>query len=65
MGIFIRKGQADQPDRVLANTVVYVCSSGNCNGWMREEFATDDLKCPLCGHDTVQEIRELPQIIDS
>ncbi|MFS8631032.1 MAG: cold-shock protein, partial [Bacillales bacterium] len=55
MRIFIRKGQADQPDRVLANTVVYVCSSGNCNGWMREEFATDDLKCPLCGHDTVQE----------
>lgn len=45
------------------DTVVYACLSDGCNGWMREEFATTDLKCPLCGNETIQEIRELPQIL--
>lgn len=45
------------------DTVVYACSGDDCNGWMREEFATTDLKCPLCGNETIQEVRELPQIL--
>lgn len=43
-------------------TDVYACSGDNCNGWMRKDFASTDLLCPLCGNETNAEIRELPQI---
>ena len=45
------------------DTEVYACADESCNGWMRKDFASSDLKCPLCGHDTVMEIRELPKIL--
>ncbi|WNS73498.1 cold-inducible protein YdjO-related protein [Bacillus sp. DTU_2020_1000418_1_SI_GHA_SEK_038] len=57
---FNRKGQDDKPEVVMMDTEVYACTS--CNGWMRKEFASTDLKCPLCGNDTSPEMRELPQI---
>ncbi|WP_246197355.1 cold-inducible protein YdjO-related protein [Cytobacillus depressus] len=57
---FNRRGQDDKPEVVMLDTEVYACSS--CNGWMRKEFASADLKCPLCGNDTNFEMRELPQI---
>lgn len=46
----------------MLDTDVYACSDEACNGWMRKEFATADLLCPLCGNETNHEIRELPQI---
>lgn len=63
MTIFFKKAQDDKPEEVFMDTVVYACSGDSCNGWMREEFATADLKCPLCGNETIQEVRELPQIL--
>ncbi|WP_228460325.1 cold-inducible protein YdjO-related protein [Cytobacillus dafuensis] len=59
---FNRKGQDDKPEVVMLNTEVYACSHESCNGWMRKEFASADLKCPLCGNETNVEVRELPQI---
>lgn len=46
----------------MLDTEVYACNQDDCNGWMRKEFVSADLKCPLCGNDTNAEIRELPQI---
>lgn len=43
-------------------TEVYSCMDEGCIGWMRKEFVSADLKCPLCGNETSLEIRELPQI---
>ncbi|WP_394232383.1 cold-inducible protein YdjO-related protein [Niallia oryzisoli] len=46
----------------MEDVEVYSCSDSVCNGWMRKDFASDDLKCPLCGHEMTMEIRELPKI---
>ncbi len=46
----------------MEDVEVYSCSDSTCNGWMRKDFASDDLKCPLCGHEMTMEIRELPKI---
>ncbi|MBU8878376.1 cold-shock protein [Bacillus sp. FJAT-29790] len=59
---FKRRGQDDAPEVVMLDTEVYACSHDSCNGWMRKDFASADLKCPLCGNDTNAEMRELPQI---
>jgi hypothetical protein len=44
------------------DTEVFACLDDGCNGWMRKDFASSDLKCPLCGNDTSMEVRELPKI---
>lgn len=44
------------------DTEVYSCIDHDCKGWMRKDFASDDLRCPLCGHETTMEVRELPKI---
>ncbi|WP_176215181.1 cold-inducible protein YdjO-related protein [Cytobacillus gottheilii] len=62
MVFFNRKGQDDTPEVVMLDTEVYSCSTESCNGWMRKDFASADLKCPLCGNETTAEIRELPAI---
>ncbi|WP_084780340.1 cold-inducible protein YdjO-related protein [Bacillus massilinigeriensis] len=59
---FNKKGQDDKPEMVMTDVEVYSCMDDNCNGWMRKEFASNDLKCPLCGNETSMEIRELPKI---
>ncbi|KAF0815779.1 hypothetical protein KIS4809_5420 [Bacillus sp. ZZV12-4809] len=45
----------------MLDTEVFSCNS--CNGWMRKDFASSDLRCPLCGDETTAEMRELPQIL--
>lgn len=44
------------------DTEVYSCMDDGCIGWMRKDFASSDLKCPLCGNETSMEVRELPKI---
>jgi hypothetical protein len=41
---------------------VYACNDDICKGWMRKDFASEDLKCPLCGNEMTVEVRELPKI---
>lgn len=60
--IFFNRKNQDKPEVVMLDTEVFACSQDECNGWMRKEFASDDLRCPLCGNETVAEVRELPQI---
>jgi hypothetical protein len=57
-----KRNTEEKIENILVNTEVFSCTDETCNGWMRKEFATDDLLCPMCGNQTVQEYRELPQI---
>jgi hypothetical protein len=57
-----KRKQEDELEIILVETDVYSCSEGSCIGWMRKDFATDDLLCPMCGHETVMETRELPKM---
>ena len=59
---FNRKGQDEKLENILEDVEVYSCNDDTCNGWMRKDFASDDLKCPLCGNEMSMEIRELPKI---
>ncbi|WP_337189777.1 cold-inducible protein YdjO-related protein [Bacillus dakarensis] len=59
---FNRKAQEEKQEVVMLDTEVYSCIDDSCIGWMRKEFASNDLKCPLCGDDTTMEVRELPKI---
>ena len=59
---FNRKKQGDELENILEDIEVYSCSETVCNGWMRKDFATADLKCPLCGNEMIMEVRELPKI---
>ncbi|UII54262.1 cold-shock protein [Cytobacillus spongiae] len=59
---FNRKNQEDKLENIMVDTEVYSCNHDDCNGWMRKDFASDDLKCPICGHETTMEVRELPKI---
>ncbi|WML50687.1 cold-inducible protein YdjO-related protein [Neobacillus sp. PS3-34] len=57
-----KKNQEDMIETILESTEIYSCSDDACIGWMRKDFATDDLLCPMCGKETISEMRELPKI---
>lgn len=59
---FNRRAQEEKEEEVLLDTEVYSCLDDACIGWMRKDFASSDLKCPLCGNETAMEVRELPKI---
>lgn len=59
---FNKKFQEEKDEVVFVETDVYSCKGNDCNGWMRREFASSDLKCPLCGEDTELEPRNIPKI---
>lgn len=59
---FGKRAQDEKVENVLIDIEVYSCSSNECNGWMRKDFATADLLCPICGNETIKEVRELPEI---
>lgn len=45
------------------NTAVWACTSDDCNGWMRDNFAFEAApSCPLCQSTMEQEVRMLPQL---
>ncbi|WP_047980855.1 cold-shock protein [Ornithinibacillus contaminans] len=44
-------------------TTIWVCSSEDCNGWMRESFSFEkEPECPLCTASMTQEVRVLPEV---
>lgn len=57
-----KKNNEEKIENILVDTEVYSCMDDSCNGWMRKEFATEDLMCPMCGNQTIKEMRELPKI---
>ena len=57
-----KRNQEDAIENIMVSTEVYSCSDDSCKGWMRKDFATDDLLCPMCGNETIMEFRDLPKI---
>ncbi|MDP4084944.1 MAG: cold-inducible protein YdjO-related protein [Bacillota bacterium] len=57
-----KRGNEEKIEPVLEETEVYSCTDGSCIGWMRKDFASVDLHCPMCGSEMEKEIRELPKI---
>jgi hypothetical protein len=57
-----KRNNEEKIESILVETEIYSCVDDGCIGWMRKDFATDDLLCPMCGNETVKEIRELPEI---
>ncbi|WP_409288639.1 cold-inducible protein YdjO-related protein [Peribacillus sp. SCS-37] len=47
---------------IIESTDVYSCEDDGCNAWMRKEFVTESLNCPLCGSTMMEEVRDLPQM---
>lgn len=43
-------------------TNILSCVNEECNGWMRQEFASFDELCPLCGSSTNLKTKILPEI---
>jgi hypothetical protein len=47
---------------IMVDTEIYSCKDEACIGWMRKDFATADLLCPMCGNEMMHGMRELPKI---
>jgi anaerobic ribonucleoside-triphosphate reductase len=60
--MYFSKKQQEVDEVIIEDTPVYACTSGECNGWMRTQFISDDSTCPLCGSDMQEELRQLPKI---
>ncbi|WP_179134040.1 cold-shock protein [Halobacillus massiliensis] len=42
-------GKKNQPEIVEEETKIWVCSSEDCNCWMRDNFKSDEKPvCPIC-----------------
>ncbi|WP_231507618.1 cold-inducible protein YdjO-related protein [Bacillus sp. UNC41MFS5] len=57
-----KRAKEEEIETILVNTEIYSCIAEACIGWMRKDFVADDLLCPMCGNEMLQEMRELPQI---
>lgn len=57
-----KRNNEEKLENILVDTEVYSCSDDSCIGWMRKDFATDDLNCPMCGNGMNLETRELPKM---
>lgn len=57
-----KRNNEEKIENILVETEVYSCVGETCMGWMRKDFATEDLMCPICGNETIKEMRELPKI---
>ncbi|PLR76671.1 hypothetical protein CU633_15090 [Bacillus sp. V3-13] len=60
--MYFSKKATEEIQNIIVDTSVYSCESDSCNGWMRKEFASDDLSCPMCGSGMREEMRQLPEI---
>ncbi len=59
---FGKRAKEEEMETILIDTEIYSCMDNSCIGWMRKDFVSDDLLCPMCGNEMIQEIRELPKI---
>ncbi|MCH6267510.1 MULTISPECIES: cold-inducible protein YdjO-related protein [Neobacillus] len=59
---FGKRAKEEEMETILVDTEIFSCMDNSCIGWMRKDFVSDDLLCPMCGNEMIQEIRELPKI---
>ncbi|MBD2844153.1 hypothetical protein IDH44_03050 [Paenibacillus sp. IB182496] len=57
------KAVPDEPAKPeLEPTKIFKCRDAACRAWVREEFATEQQVCPICGGPMLRSIRHLPAI---
>ena len=56
---FVYYNKRNQEEVEKVETSVYVCQAPDCNVWMRKEFVTQNLHCPICGSEMKEEVWEL------
>ncbi|CAI6030774.1 cold-inducible protein YdjO-related protein [Cohnella sp. JJ-181] len=44
-------------------TKIWKCKSSDCKAWVREEFATEAQKCPMCKGDMLRTMKHLPALV--
>lgn len=52
----------------VEETKVWVCTSDECNGWVRDNFRSEKNEtavCPLCKSDMKEEKKELPVLTNN
>ncbi|RHW42213.1 hypothetical protein D1B31_06175 [Neobacillus notoginsengisoli] len=59
---FGRRFPVEKEEETLISTEIYSCSDDSCIGWMRKNFASDDLLCPMCGSTMDSGVKDLPEI---
>ncbi|WP_409270299.1 cold-inducible protein YdjO-related protein [Neobacillus sp. SCS-31] len=52
----------EKEEEQLVSTEIYSCSDDSCIGWMRKNFVSDDLLCPMCGSSMDAQLRDLPKM---
>ncbi|WP_316569966.1 cold-inducible protein YdjO-related protein [Neobacillus sp. YIM B06451] len=52
----------EKEEEQLVSTEIYSCSDDSCIGWMRKNFVSDDLLCPMCGSSMDAGQRDLPKM---
>jgi predicted RNA-binding Zn-ribbon protein involved in translation (DUF1610 family) len=57
-----KRNNEEKAEPILVDTDVYSCTDSSCIGWMRKDFASEDLHCPMCGNAMIEEVRELPKM---
>ncbi|WP_287021509.1 cold-inducible protein YdjO-related protein [Cohnella sp.] len=43
-------------------TRIWKCRNADCRAWVREEFATPNQACPLCGGPMLRSMKHLPPL---
>jgi hypothetical protein len=60
--VFMR-GKQQVEEIPLYEMIVWNCDSGQCNGWMRQDYSFSvEPACPLCQSSMSQEVRMLPKL---
>jgi len=59
---FGKRAKEEEIETIMVDTEIYSCMADSCIGWMRKDFAAEDLLCPMCGTQMSLEMRELPKI---
>ncbi|WP_101844018.1 cold-shock protein [Halobacillus sp. Marseille-P3879] len=58
-------GKKNQDEVVEEETKIWVCTSENCNCWMRDNFRTEEEAiCPMCSSEMKEESKVL-QVVNN
>jgi hypothetical protein len=61
--VYRNKSQEEIPEE---STVVWSCTSDNCKGWMRDNFAFEHTpKCTLCDSPMTKDTKMLPLLVNT
>ncbi|MCH1624692.1 cold-shock protein [Fredinandcohnia quinoae] len=58
-------GRKPVEEIVTEETKIWVCTSDDCNCWLRDNFKSTEIPiCPICGSSMEQSTKEL-QVVDN